>query len=49
MFVGLNSGLAVANETAPIEGKDLAVFAMTMTATQLLCLTTMNVTIDNLL
>ena len=26
-FVGLNSGLAVANATAIIEGKDLAVFA----------------------
>ena len=71
-FVGLNSGLAVANETAidsrsPMKQRslkkrilpssqrrrqphnfDLTVYAMTMRTKQLLCSTTENVTIDNL-
>ena len=71
-FVGLNSGLAVANETAidsrsPMKQRslkkrispssqrrrqphnfDLTIYAMMMRTKQLLCSTTENVTIDNL-
>ena len=45
-LVGLNSGLTIANETA-ITKEDLIISAA-MRATQLLCLTTENITIDNL-
>ena len=46
-LVGLNSGLASPMKQR-LRKKDLVVYATTARATQLLCLTTENVTIDNL-
>ena len=46
-FVGLNSGLASPMKQR-LRKKDLAIFAATVRATQLFCVTTENVTIDNL-